>query len=67
MYDFLVKGGPVVIPIMVCSVVALGVFLERLWALQRGRIIPDAFIRRIDFHWSGPRVVEGIAANYTKI
>ncbi len=48
MYEFLVKGGPVVIPIIACSVVALGVFLERLWALQRSRVIPDTFIRRIE-------------------
>lgn len=48
MYEFLVKGGLLVIPIGICSIVALGVFLERLWTLQRNQIIPDAFIRRIE-------------------
>jgi biopolymer transport protein ExbB len=47
-YEFLVKGGPIVIPIAICSVVALGVFLERLWALKRSRVIPDGFITRIE-------------------
>jgi biopolymer transport protein ExbB len=47
-YEFLVKGGPIVIPIILCSVVALGVFLERIWALQKHRIIPDSFIKRIE-------------------
>ena len=60
MYDFLVKGGPVVIPIIACSVVALGVFLERLWALQRGRIIPDAFIRRIEQLISDRRINDAL-------
>lgn len=48
MYEFLVKGGPIVIPIGVCSVLALGVFLERLWSLQHQRIIPELFISRIE-------------------
>lgn len=48
MYEFLAKGGPLVIPIGVCSVLALAVFLERLWSLNRTRIVPEAFIRRIE-------------------
>lgn len=48
MYDFLIKGGTIMIPIGICSVVALAVFLERLWSLQRRRIIPDGFIKRIE-------------------
>ena len=48
MYDFLIKGGSIMIPIGICSVVALGVFLERVWSLQRRRIIPDGFVRRIE-------------------
>ena len=48
MYEFLIKGGTIIIPIGLCSILALGVFLERLWSLQRGRIIPDAFILRIE-------------------
>ncbi len=48
MYEFLVKGGPIIIPIAACSVIALGVFLERIWALQRNRIIPELFIKRIE-------------------
>ncbi len=35
-------------PIGLCSIVALGVFLERLWTLQRHRIIPDEFIDKIE-------------------
>ena len=47
MYDILLKGGPIVIPIGICSLVALSVFLERLWTLKRSRVIPDQFIERI--------------------
>ena len=47
-YEFLTKGGPLVIPIGACSIVALGIFFERLWSLSRNRIIPEAFILRIE-------------------
>jgi len=47
-WEFLVKGGTIVVPIGICSVVALAVFLERLWSLQRPRIIPEGFIKRIE-------------------
>ena len=43
MIEYLVAGGPVMIPIGLCSVVALATFLERLWALRTGKVIPQAF------------------------
>ncbi len=48
MYEILAKGGPLVIPIAITSIVALGVFIERLWSLQPVRIIPSTFITRIE-------------------
>ena len=42
-WDFVVKGGPVMVPIGVCSLVALTVVIERLVSLRRGRIIPRDF------------------------
>ena len=37
------QGGVVMVPLLVCSVVALAVFLERVTYLRRGRVIPRAF------------------------
>lgn len=42
--DFLVKGGPVMIPIGICSIVALTVIVERLVSLRRARVIPPGFL-----------------------
>jgi biopolymer transport protein ExbB len=42
-WDFVIKGGPVMMPIGVCSLVALTVIIERLLSLRRGRIIPPDF------------------------
>jgi len=38
MLDYIARGGIVMIPILVCSVVALLIIFERLWSLQRKRI-----------------------------
>ncbi len=39
-WDFVVKGGPVMIPIGLCSLVALTVFVERMASLRRKLVIP---------------------------
>lgn len=48
MIDLIIKGGVFIYPIILCSVIALGVFLERLWVLRRRRIIPAEFIRSVE-------------------
>lgn len=45
MYETLVAGGPVMAPIGLLSLVALAVFLERLWSLRRGNVAPAGFLR----------------------
>jgi biopolymer transport protein ExbB len=43
-WDFVVKGGPVMIPLGICSLVALTIILERLMSLRRSRVIPPDFL-----------------------
>lgn len=47
MIDLIEKGGIFMYPIIFCSIVALSVFIERLWTLRRKHIIPAEFIRNI--------------------
>lgn len=42
------KGGPLVVPILLASIWALGVFFERLWHVQIARVIPESFVARIE-------------------
>jgi biopolymer transport protein ExbB len=42
-WDFVVKGGPVMIPIGLCSLVAVAVIIERLVSLRRRNVIPLDF------------------------
>jgi biopolymer transport protein ExbB len=46
--ELVVKGGPFMYPILFCSVVALAIFMERLWALRRKLIIPKDFISKVE-------------------
>lgn len=39
-WDFVIKGGPVMIPIAIASLVALAVFVERLFVLRRSQVVP---------------------------
>ena len=43
MIEFLTEGGPIMIPIGVCSIVGLASFFERAWALRRERVVPRGF------------------------
>ena len=48
MFDLIVKGGIFMYPIIFCSIVALAIFLERLWVLRRKHIIPLDFINNVE-------------------
>lgn len=48
MWDILAKGGIAMIPIGICSVVALAIIIERLWVLRRNRILPHALMVRVE-------------------
>lgn len=43
MFEWISKGGPLMVPIILCSVVALAIVLEKLWLLRGTRKRMDAF------------------------
>lgn len=45
--DLFKQGGPLMWFILAASVVGTAVFLERLWSLQRSKVLPRAFVDRI--------------------
>jgi biopolymer transport protein ExbB len=46
--EFLISGGPVMVPIALASVVGLAAFLERVFALRRGRVLPRHFAIEVE-------------------
>jgi biopolymer transport protein ExbB len=50
MFDFLAKGGVLVGPILLCSVVALALFLERLIRLNRVKVRGNGLVSSVSTH-----------------
>lgn len=46
LWDMLIAGGPLMVPLAVCSFVLLVFVFERCVSLRRGRIIPRPFVKR---------------------
>jgi len=49
------SGGWLMVPILLCSVVAAAICVERLWTLQRSRIVPKNLLSQI---WSAVKTEE---------
>src|SRR5262245_39915397 len=47
LWDFIIKGGPVMIVIGLCSLVALAMIIERSIVLRRSRVVPKSFVDQV--------------------
>jgi biopolymer transport protein ExbB len=47
MLEVVIAGGWVMVPILLCSVVAAAITLERLWTLKPGRVVPRDLSRQV--------------------
>ena len=47
MFDFFEKGGLMLLPIILCSIVALGIIVERFWSLKRNKILPPDLVPQV--------------------
>jgi len=61
MYEFFIKGGPLMYCISFCSIVALAVFLERLFHLHRAYIDTDKFMAGIRNLLKKDKIIEALS------
>ncbi|MBK6599067.1 MAG: MotA/TolQ/ExbB proton channel family protein [Proteobacteria bacterium] len=47
MWEIVRAGGPLMWPIIACSIVAAAIILERLWTMQEKRVMPRALFQKI--------------------
>lgn len=50
MFELIKPGGLIMIPIVLCSVLALAIIIERFWTLRTGRIAPKKTSNEV-WHW----------------
>ncbi len=48
MMEFLEKGGPLIYPLGLCSLIAMTITIERLMALRRSRVFPREILKIVD-------------------
>ncbi len=54
------KAGIFVYPILLCSIVALSIFLQKMWILRTNRILPDIFLDRLYAYLSKNKFSEAL-------
>ena len=57
MFEFFKAGGWLMLPILLCSIVAMAVVIERFWSLQRRRIAPDNLVAQV-WQWAKAGVLD---------
>jgi biopolymer transport protein ExbB len=67
MWELVRAGGAFMAPIILCSIVAVGILLERLWTLQRKRVLPQELIKKVsqlaETNQVNPKVIEALEKN----
>ena len=60
MIDLIVKGGICMYPIILCSILALAILLERLWVLRRRSILPADFLHKVEDLLRNRKIAEAV-------
>ncbi len=63
MYELVISGGWLMLPIILCSVVAMAIIIERLWTLRPSRVVPENLVSQVwQVHSDGQMTPENTEA-----
>ena len=60
MFELIQKGGPVMYPIILCSIIAFAIVMERLYHLYKAKIDTKDFMSNVDITIKRNRIAEAI-------
>lgn len=61
MIGIIKSGGPIMVPILACSILALAVIIERFWRLRRAHVISPEMLAQVNNWIRHGRVGEAVA------
>ncbi len=61
MWELIQKGGVVMYPILLCSILTLAIFFEKLWSLRYSKIISEKFLKEVEDFIRNGKFNEAIA------
>ena len=73
LFTHLQQGGIALIPLGLCSVLIIGVILDRLWAYSRVRVMPSEYMHRVENllsagHWQEAiRLLDSASNPYSRV
>ncbi|MGZ8165777.1 MAG: MotA/TolQ/ExbB proton channel family protein [Methylobacter sp.] len=47
MFEIIKSGGWLMLPIIICSIAAMGIIAERFWSLQKSKILPPELVSQV--------------------
>ena len=62
MFDTLLRGGFMMVPILLGSLLALTIVIERFWVLQRDKVFPERFLQRMEEMVKEKKISEALGA-----
>ena len=66
MFEFFEKGGLMLLPIVLCSIVALGIIVERFCSLKRNKILPPDLVPQV-WKLSREEKLDAMAIRHLKV
>jgi len=60
LWELFRRGGPVMVPILFCSIVALAVVLDRVYHLRKAKVDTERFLETVSSHVKRNRIVEAM-------
>jgi biopolymer transport protein ExbB len=67
MWEIVKAGGIFMVPIVLCSIALVGIVFERLWTLQRKRVLPQELLKKVSQLAEGnqvnAKVIEALEKN----
>lgn len=60
MWGIILKGGPIMVLIILCSIIALAIVIERLWHIRRAKIDTESFMEDISETLRRNKIMEAI-------